>query len=299
MTVINIGKNKNTIGLVADKMGSNLYKGRERLTASKLYLDTLDDAIFGITGSILPIEKSIENLEHYTKGDDLTSQLDLLSKSMKETRKSSIENILDSQYGVSFHDVVSGNKEKIDESILNKLQQEIMNTEGSFKHYNHNLILAGGFKGKNPKIYIVDHMEVGPIKFNYASVGSGENVSLNHLDEFYASINDPDNLSTREMMENLVKAKIKSSNQSVGVGGNSDIAIYKKGEKPRKIAGNESKLFEEIVELKSQSLVKPRIANKSLDQLIAGEKFESLYPEIFDIELKDDKKNLYLKGYKV
>tara|TARA_B100002019_G_scaffold265397_1_gene254912 strand:+ start:424 stop:1317 length:894 start_codon:yes stop_codon:yes gene_type:complete len=297
MTVINIGKNKNTICLVADKMGS--YSNRERLTASKLYLDTLDDAIFGITGTIGPIEKSIENLELYTKGDDLTSQLDLLSKSMKDTRKSSIENILDSQYSVSFHDVVSGNKEKIDEPILHKLQQEISNPDGSFEPYNKNLILAGGFKGKIPKLYRVNHEGVIPVKFNYDSVGSGMDMSLSHLDEFYESINDPDNLSTREMMENLVKAKIKSSNQNRGVGGNSDIAIYKKGEKPRKIAGNESRFFEEIVELKSQSLVKPRIANKSLDQLIAGEKFESLYPEIFDIELKDDKKNLYLRGYKV
>ena len=297
MTVINAAKNKNTLCLVADKMGS--YSGiRERLTANKLYLDTLDNAIFGITGTLGPIERSIENLELYTKGEDLTSQVNLLSKSMKETRKSSIENILDAKYDASIHDVVSGNREKFDDVLLQKLQKEISQPEtGDFAYLTNNQILAGGFKGKTPKIYRVTHEGADSVKSNYESVGSGRDMSLSHLDEFYASINDPDNLSTRDMVENLVKAKIKSSNQNKGVGGNSDIAIYKKGEQPRTIAGNESRLFEEIVELKSQSLVKTRTANNGLDQLLAGEKFESLYPEIFDIDIKDDKKNLYLRGY--
>jgi len=295
MTVINAAKNKNTIGLVGDKMASYDIN-RERLTANKIYLDTFDNAIFGITGSLIPIEKAIENLELYTKGEDLTSQVNSLSKSMAETRKSSIDNIL-SEYNTNLEDVLSGNTEKLDDSIMKDLQRQVLKNEGPFEQYKYNTLLVGGFLGKDPKLYQVTHVEAHPIPFNYSSVGSGRDTSLSHLDEFYASINDPDNLSTREMMENLVKAKIKSSKLNRGVGGNSDIAIYKRGEKPLKIAGNESRLFEEIVELKSQSLVKTRTANNGLDQLLAGEKFESLYPEIFDIDIKDDKKNLYLRGY--
>lgn len=298
MTVINIGKNKNTICLVADKMSS--YGNRQRLTASKLYLDSLDDAIFGITGSVVPIEQSIENLEHYTKkGDDLTSQLNSLSKSMAETRKSSINNILLSEYNVTYEELLSGNTEKLEESIMKNLQQQVLKKDGPFEMYNNNTILVGGFKGKHPKLYQVTHVEVEPIPFFYESVGSGSDMSQAHLEEFYASINDPNNLSTREMVENLVKAKIKSSNFNRGVGGNSDIAIYKKGEKPRKIAGNESKLIERIVELKSQNLVKPRIANKSLDQLIAGENCESVYPKIYDKDINKDKIYASSMGFKL
>lgn len=297
MTVINAAHNKDTIALVGDiQLGGNNTKS---FNGDKLYVNNFPGTISGITGHTFFLDEAILNVD-LPKSYTPQQVSEQIHYSLRDLKNSKINTEINSIADITIDDVIRGHKkeDKIDETIIKDLQKALTDQSkfGQFAHMLNNEVITLGFDGKIPVIYHATPLSNDKIGANFHSVGSGSPSSYRSLSDFYETVNNSNKLSTTKMVEELVRAKIKSE-KNLGVGGTPDIVYMKRGSDPVTIGEYESKLFEEIIKLKDKKLIGIRSANRNLNDIINGETYDEVEPRA--IELNNEKVVRYLRGYRV
>ena len=297
MTVINVAHNKDTVALVADSQLSSFI--RKSMNGDKIYFDNFPGMISGVTGnSIFFIDEAIGKIEFPPEPPlDPGTLSGAIHYRLRDLKNQKIDSDLISAYNLTIEDLVRGQKkdDKIDETLLKNLQQELENKNGRWKQYLDNSVTTIGFDGKNPEIYYADPFTRDKISLNFYSSGSGSDLASQSLQNFYETIKDPNSLKTTKMVKELVRAKIRSE-KNIGVGGTSNIAYSKRDSKPVILGKNESVLFEEIIKGEENGNIGIRASNKSLDDLINGATFYEVEPRVIGDNRELD---LHLRGYRV